>query len=147
MADPITRLGADSKKAPEQVLLHFVLDGFVAFGHVWYRGQELEIEVPSPDYEGTKDRNGENSWIDIVEDDQAQVRRFGHVYMRPGAWPYGGYEAEAAQRAEQQRARRVPVGWNAFTPEGGAGVSGSGIGRDMISRAAKGNALPADAPR
>lgn len=34
----------------------------------------------------SRDREG-NSWVDLLEDEPAQVARWGEVIFRPGSWP------------------------------------------------------------
>lgn len=99
------RKAAEAKK--DTILLHFVEDGFTADGAVWVRGQELEYPLDSPEYEQTKDRNGD-SWLDLVTDESAQIDRFGKVMFREGPWPYKDYEDEAAAKAEKKRGRKPP---------------------------------------
>ena len=68
------------------ILLHFLEDGFNALGNVWYRGQELRIVKDGPEYNSTIDRNG-NTWLDMLDDDQTQYRRFGKKMFARGPWP------------------------------------------------------------
>lgn len=63
------------------ILVHFVSDGFTAFRYVWSTGQELEIEVPSPEYDATCNADGK-SWLTLTEDEQ--VTRWGSVKFKPG---------------------------------------------------------------
>jgi hypothetical protein len=63
----------------ETVLIHMVEDGLTAFGVVWFRGQELEIEVNGP-------RWGEaRKWI--LLDDSQQMARWKRIMFRRGPWP------------------------------------------------------------
>lgn len=120
-------------EAPETILIHFVAEGFSAFGHVWSKGQELEIKVPSPEYSRTCDINGD-SWLRVPPEDQAV--RWGEVKFMPGPSEipnsvinfrpmsadgvdsyrrpkYNGYmsqsEREKAAEAEKARGRNVPT--------------------------------------
>lgn len=120
-------------EAPETILIHFVSEGFCAFGTVWAKGQELEIEVPSLEYDRTCDVNGD-SWLRLSPKDQES--RWGEVKFRPGPSDlpnsvinyitmsadgndsygrpkYSGYmsttDREKAAEAEKQRGRKVPV--------------------------------------
>ncbi len=68
------------------ILLHFLEDGFTAWGQVWYRGQEVEIGRDSPAFRDTVDRRG-FSWLSMLGDDFAQIERYGRVFFRPGPWP------------------------------------------------------------
>jgi hypothetical protein len=47
---------------PETVLIHCIRDGATAFGHIWYIGQEVEIEKDSEVFRTTLDRYGK-SWV------------------------------------------------------------------------------------
>lgn len=91
----------------EQILLHFLEDGFSALGQLWYRGQELEIERNGPAWAGTCDVFGV-SWVDM--DDAAQYNRFGKVMFRHGGWPFNTtFDVKSAAEAELKRARRAPI--------------------------------------
>lgn len=68
------------------ILIHFLEDGFTALGKVWYRGQELEFEVGSQAHKDTYNRRGE-SWLDLRSDEFAQVDRWGKIIFRSGPWP------------------------------------------------------------
>lgn len=118
-------------KAPPSVrtvILHFVADGFTAFGNVWVRGQEIEIWPGHPRWEEAQ------LWINM--DTAEQYRRWGKEYFRLGPWPgertylagIGRFqqlrslgddgktvgqpteeELRAGDEAERRRARRVPA--------------------------------------
>ena len=99
--DPVEEPQATS--SPEKifggsVLMHFVEDGFTAFGQVWYRGQELDIPVDDPRAQG---------WLSAVSDDAEQMRRWGRVYFRPGPWPGAAWSDELDEK-EKARNRKVP---------------------------------------
>ena len=51
----------------ETILIHFVKDGFSAFGTVWQAGQELEVVRGSEEFQETCNRNGV-SWMDNADD-------------------------------------------------------------------------------
>jgi hypothetical protein len=111
----------------ETVMIHFTEDGITAYGTVWYKGQELEVEVGGPGWEYA------SLWI--LMDDRAQMERWGKVKFRPGPWPgqrsytagLGRYESlgviggegsitgpgpqelQQADMAEQRRGRGIPV--------------------------------------
>jgi len=114
------------------ILIHFLGDGFTALSKVWYRGQELEITPGSAAYRDTCDRNG-RSWLELRDDDFAQIQRWGEVMFRSGPWPGKTYDdaakvpferlkplrdgaslvpsaeqLEAASAAERSRARAAP---------------------------------------
>jgi len=115
------------------VLIHFVDDGFTAFGYVWSRGQELEIKKPSTDYDRTCDSSG-RSWLEFSPEEQ--IIRWGTVKFRsgPSSVPnsvleytvipgdgvdlsgrpkFQGYmaqqEREKAAKAERERGRNIPA--------------------------------------
>lgn len=79
--DPLASPGSD-----ENIVIHFLQDGFTANGQIWYRGQELEFEIGSQAYKDTFDRVGQ-SWLDLRLDEFAQVDRYGEIMFRPGPWP------------------------------------------------------------
>lgn len=68
------------------ILIHFLEDGITAFGTIWYRGQELELDPNGPLYKQTCNRFGW-SWLSLRDDDFAQVERWGSVKFRSGPWP------------------------------------------------------------
>ncbi len=68
------------------IVIHFLEDGLSALGQIWYRGQELEFEVGSRAHKDTYDRSGK-SWLDLRNDEFAQVDRFGKIMFRNGPWP------------------------------------------------------------
>jgi hypothetical protein len=116
---------AQPQQGRETVLIHFVEDGLTAFGQVWFRGQELEIEV------------GGLRWAEAVKwillDDFQQMTRWKRIMFRRGPWPglrtyaaaqfvpmkslsgdgpVGGPDEAALRQADQAEARRgrgVPV--------------------------------------
>lgn len=90
------------------ILLHFVQDGFTISGAVYYRGQELEFDVPSLAYEQQKDRNGD-SWLDFVDDPAEQIKRYGKHYFSRGAWPYRkwGDDSHATDEATRQDIKKA----------------------------------------
>jgi hypothetical protein len=63
----------------ETVLLHLVEDGLTAFGQVWFRGQELEVEVDGPRWEEAR------KWV--LLDDRQQMERWKRIMFRRGPWP------------------------------------------------------------
>jgi hypothetical protein len=82
-------------------VIHILQDGFTAFGIVWYKGQEIEINKEA--YEQTKDREG-RSWLeDTVLD---QMRRFKMQYWADGEWPFDDYQDQEAAEAERRRNRQ-----------------------------------------
>jgi hypothetical protein len=109
----------------QPVVIHLLIDGFTAFGNVWYRGQEMELWPGHPRWSEAQ------SWITL--DTAGQYARFGRQVFGNGPWPgvrsytagsghfqpleaVGGGSVEptedelkAADRKEQQRGRRVPL--------------------------------------
>ena len=61
------------------VVIHFVADGFTAFGNVWVRGQEIEVWPGHPRW------NEAQQWINF--DTRMQYARWKKEYFRPGPWP------------------------------------------------------------
>lgn len=105
----------------ETLLIHFLTDGFTFGGQSWYRGQEVEFVIGSEAYEQTKDRNGK-TWLDLVDDIDAQYKRWGTQVIARGPWrgrqwddfshlsdPDEVKAAQAAAEAERRRSRRAPV--------------------------------------
>lgn len=88
------------------IVIHFVGDKVTALGRQWYRGQELEFDVPSEPYQDTKDRNG-FSWLDMSDDDQ--IARWGDIQFRMGPWRGKSYADDAAEKAERKRRRAAPA--------------------------------------
>ena len=84
----------------ENILVHFVRDGFVDLGTVWYKGQEVEIEPTSASYADVK------RWSEYSEEEQ--IEYYGNVYYRKGPWKGKNYEDEAAAKAEKRRNRAAP---------------------------------------
>jgi hypothetical protein len=66
---------------PKTVLIHFVAEGFTAFGTIWRPGQELEIIEGTSEYEVTLDIEG-HSWLNVSEEEQ--VSRWGEVKFKLG---------------------------------------------------------------
>jgi len=95
-----------AEELDQTILLHFLEDGFSAFSAVWYRGQELEIVKGSPSYEATLDRNGE-SWLELVDNEGEQVKRFGKVIFRKGPW-FGEVSSEPEYLAQELKRNRKP---------------------------------------
>jgi hypothetical protein len=63
----------------EAVLIHFVADGFTAFGQVWFLGQELEIGPDHPRWAEAR------RWITMSRFEQ--IERYGGHKFDPGPWP------------------------------------------------------------
>lgn len=58
----VEELKAEAAEESGTFLIHCIRDGATAFGHIWYVGQEVEIQKGSPEYRSTIDRNGD-SWL------------------------------------------------------------------------------------
>ncbi len=111
----------------ETILLHFLNDGLIACGQTWYRGQELEFEVGGRAHKEQFDRNG-GSWLDLLDDIDAQYRRWGQQMIARGPWrgkslteapippeipaaEHDAYRAalKKAEETERKRGRRAPI--------------------------------------
>lgn len=104
----------------DEILIHFLVDGFVANGVTWFRGQEVSFIRGSEAYEQTKNRHGW-SWLELADDVQGQYKKWGKQYFARGPWPGRRWDdtegmtpeekqlAEAAAVAEAKRGRRAPV--------------------------------------
>jgi len=102
---------SENKSDPdEMILIHFVKDGFIAFGQTWYRGQELEFAVGSAAHEKTKDRNGK-SWVDMASDVNGQIQRWGDHYFSVGVFvPRKGERFDDDLSVQDVKRRRaVPI--------------------------------------
>lgn len=88
--DPEPEWVSPAQGSAENILIHFLEDGFTALGQVFTKGQELEFTPGSPAYEDTKDRHGA-SWLGFRSNDFAQVERWGKVMFREGPWPGKSY--------------------------------------------------------
>lgn len=99
-------VGDDPAPTASLEIVHVVEDGLTAGGRVWYRGQELQFSRNSEQFRATQDRMGV-SWLDY--DDREQMRRWGRVMFRPGAWPGRAYADAKAADAERRRARALPT--------------------------------------
>lgn len=115
------QLAADA--AAGALVIHFLETGLTALGKVWYRGEQRLFDAQA--YADTCDRNG-NSWLDLADDEQTQIARYGKVMFRRGPWPgkkltdATEYEAlkgaaaptaaelEAAQQAEDRARLTAP---------------------------------------
>lgn len=114
-ADPTMAVEApEDPSAPR--ILHILVDGFTAFGKVWYRGQEITVVPESDEWKSTVDAEG-NTWLNLSV--QEQEIRYGRQVFGRGHWPYGGFnlddptltdeEREVLARAEQKRKQRAAV--------------------------------------
>lgn len=94
----------------DSVLIHILVDGFVACGRTWYRGQEIEFVKGGQAYEESKDRNGK-SWLALAtpEGEMEQARRYGQVMFRQGPWPGAPWSDDEAANAERRRNRAAPI--------------------------------------
>lgn len=111
LVDPIPVAKAAKKattKKSETILLHFVSDGLSAWGALWFQGQEVEIVKPSKHWDLTVDRNGD-SWLDLLNDPNAQVAKWGKVMFAPGPWKGADWQDSTAKTAEVKRNRKPPI--------------------------------------
>jgi hypothetical protein len=105
----------------EKILIHVLTDGFTACGQIWFRGQEIEFPIGSPEHEQQLDREG-RSWLDLRDDVAGQYQRYGTQMFASGPWPGRAWDdfshltdpeeirdAEMAARAERARNRRAPL--------------------------------------
>lgn len=91
-----------------KILIHFLEDGFTCSGRVWYKGQELEFDVPGLAYTDTLNTLGV-SWLDMAGDDAAQMAHYGKVWFRVGPWPGNDWDDSEAAAKERARRRAVPL--------------------------------------
>lgn len=110
------------------IIIHFLEDGFSALGRVFYRGDELEFEVGSRAYQDTFDKRGK-SWLQLRTDEFAQVDRWGKIMFRNGPWPGKTY------RDGTFEALRLEKGEGTVTPPSKAEI-------DAAERARKRRAAP-----
>jgi hypothetical protein len=106
---------------------YFLEDGHYAFGAVWYRGQEVAVDLDGP--------RGQEAREMLAMGDFEQMAIFGIVKWRQGRWPGASYaegegqyerlrslsrdgpqvegpsadQLSAAERAERARGRAVPA--------------------------------------
>lgn len=131
--DPAPTLQRAKPGGKDNIVIHVVHNGFTSNGQTWYFGQEMEFTPNSKAYLGTVDRTG-NSWLDLRDDESAQIDKYGDVMFRSGPWPGKKYidadkaeferlrgdgdrpvrrptaeELAAADAAEAKRARAVPL--------------------------------------
>ena len=100
----------DSTAEPP-TMIHFLASGLtiqirMGWGKVMRYGDQLPI---TPEVvEANKDRNG-RSWLELVDDEPAQVRRFGKVAFRRGPWPSDlpRYEPGSFEHAEAREIARA----------------------------------------
>lgn len=88
----------DFQPSPAGVTIHFVDDGFTAFGNVWLRGQQLSIAPDHPQWEYAR------SWITLTA--EQQMARYGKHYFSPGPQPYQEGQAEQFAQVEGRRLMR-----------------------------------------
>jgi hypothetical protein len=111
--DPEPEYEVAQPGSTENILIHILEDGFTALGRVWYRGQELEFTPGSQPYRDTFDRRGW-SWLTLVDDEFAQVDKYGSIKFRRGPWP--GKPLTAAASLAVQKPLRVVGGDASVTP-------------------------------
>jgi hypothetical protein len=99
----------DAADDGERILIHFLEDGFMAFGNIWYRGQEVEVSVNSREYAATV-RDG-HSWLELRDDFGGQVERYGSHKFASGPFRprKGEVFTDDVAAEDRRRGRRVPV--------------------------------------
>jgi hypothetical protein len=97
----------DTTSGEDRILIHFTTDGFTAQGVTWMRGQQVEFVMGSQAYEQTKNRFGV-SWLDLVDDDAAQYRKYGEVKFRRGPWRGARYD-DVFAREDETRGLAAPL--------------------------------------
>lgn len=86
----------------EVIQIHFLEDGLTVNGRVMYRGEELEFVVGGRAYKDTFNRRGQ-TWLDLRNDEFAQVDRFGKIMFRNGPWPGKTYLDGAYENLRQEK--------------------------------------------
>jgi hypothetical protein len=99
--DPTVPVVPDDTPNP---VIHFVSDGFTAWGRVWYQGQE--VEVTPEKYADTLDRKGK-TWMSQTESDQ--IDSWGKVMWREGPWPHARLDATGNPKSTEDRRPRPPM--------------------------------------
>jgi hypothetical protein len=95
--------------AGKKILFHFKKDGLLVLGNIWLRGQEVEIEVGSRAYERTRGSDG-SSWLDILDDDNAQIDKWGDHYVGSGPFvPRRGEVFEDEVAKDDRKRKRRPI--------------------------------------
>lgn len=94
----------------EKILFHVVKDGFNAFGDIWYRGQEIEVEVGTPAYQRTFDKHG-FTWLSIIGDENAQYEKWSERWVAPGEFVPRKNEKfdDELVSLDRRRGRTVPI--------------------------------------
>jgi len=95
------QLKYEKAKSGEKILIHFLHDGFTAFGTVWFRGQEIELEMGGDAYRQTQNRQGV-SWLSFRDDAAMQYKLYGREMFRSGPWP-GEQSYTASEGLWEQR--------------------------------------------
>jgi hypothetical protein len=76
---------------PATVIIHFVDDGFIAFGRSWFRGQEMEIATDGEQWKTTyakihkSDPTTKQYWP--LLDEYQQIAKYGKRFFAQGPWP------------------------------------------------------------
>lgn len=94
----------------QKVLIHFLEDGFMGFGQIWSKGQEIEVVVGSDAWKRSVDSQGK-SWLDLRNDLSGQRKRYGKIMFAEGpyAWREGEEFDVTVAKADARRGRRVPA--------------------------------------
>ena len=90
----------------EPQLVHFVASGLtVPVSRTWTEVMKYgdELTITDEIREASRDRNGV-SWCDLLNDEPAQVRRYGKVFFRPGPFPADVSRVEPGSDEHRQAA-------------------------------------------
>lgn len=80
----------------ELIKIYFVADGWTALNKLWYEGEDVTVEVGSPEWRDTVDSHG-FSWLDLTE--TQQIDRYEEVKFRHGPNPYKKLTKEQLEEA------------------------------------------------
>lgn len=81
---PISEEPSSEETETEKVHIHILIDGLMAAGTTWYRGQEIQVSTDSPEFLRQVDRNG-NCWMTLTVEEQYE--KFGKQVYGQGPWP------------------------------------------------------------
>lgn len=106
-----------TETAQDEVTIHFL--GSMSFaltdsshspGHVTEYGEEMS--VTSELRKANTDRDG-NCWLELLDDEAAQVERWGCVMFRRGPWPEGHLRVEVGSaRWHEEREAAMQAVWH-----------------------------------
>jgi hypothetical protein len=84
--------------AENEVVIHFVDDGFTFGGAVYYRGQELSLNPL------------DHPWVNMPR--TRQIQKWGKQLFAKGAWPYGGFNLNDPELSDEDKARLLTLPTN-----------------------------------